>query len=420
MRKLLQSKKAGSATDKNPCLRHAGAGIRGSALVIVMLFVVISAILGVAVLTVGAQSRIFAIRNASEIAARCAADAGLTMAIYQMNQKLISDKAIVGVWNTDPALLPSTTNAALPGCDTIYSYTVTKSGSDYVISSIGTCGQAQKRVTCILDIQGPFHYAVFGNGYLWFANGSTFDQYNTDADTPALKAGTNTTLKGWVQINNDSQINGDVVVGCGGDPAYVIKNQGTITGDQYALTEPQTLPSVTVPSWLASMPSQGKLTGGDVTASGRYDKIDLGTKKTITVKGAVTLYVTGDVSLGNEAQIIVDDTTPNSSLTLYLGDNFISHNGSNINNLTRNPHNMEIFALDSCTKIVLMNSAAFYGAIYAPKAQVGCNNSGAMYGSVIADSFWLDNGVPFHYDASLRQVTIDDEAVQFVIKRWSE
>ena len=420
MRSLLQSEKAGSTHDKNPCLRHAVAGIRGSTLVIVMLFVVISAVLGVGVLTLGAQSRLFAIRSVSEIAARCAADAGLTNAIYQMNQKLASDKATLGVWNADPAFLPSATNAALPACDAVYSYTITKSGSDYVITSTGMCGQAQKHVTCTLELDGPFDISIFGNSYLWFNNGSTVDQYNTDPYTPTLKVGTNTTIKGWVQIATDSQINGDVVVGVGGDPAYVITNHGTITGNQYALLEPHTLDSITVPSWLASMPSQGKLTGGDVTASGRYDKIDLGNKKTITVKGAVTLYVTGDVSLGNGAQIIVDDTTPNSSLRLYLGENFISHNGSNVNNLTQNPHNMEIFALDSCTKIYLMNSAAFYGAIYAPKAEVGCNNSGAMYGSVIADSFWLSNGVPFHYDASLKKATIDDEAVQFVIKRWSE
>jgi len=395
MRNLLQSKKTGSA------------------LVLVMVMVLLSAVIGVALLTLGSQSRVFAIRDGSQIAARCAADAGLTKALYDMNQKLKTRP-----WND--STLPSAPNAALPACNAVYSYTITKSGSDYVITSTGTCGQAQKQVTCTLAIQGPFDFAVFGNSYLWFANGSTFDQYNTDPYTPTLKIGTNTTLKAWVTIAHDSQINGDVAVGFGGDPAYVITNHGTITGNQSAMTAPNTLDSVTVPSSLASMGSLGKLSGGDVTASGKYDKIDLGNKKTITIKGPVTLYVTGDVSLGNAAQIIVDGTTPNSSLTLYLGGNLSSNNNSNINNLTQNPHNMEIFALDSCTKITLKNSSAFYGAIYAPKAEVLSYNSGDVYGSVIAGSFGLYNTCAFHYDASLRKATVDDEAVQFAVSRWSE
>jgi hypothetical protein len=402
MKNLLQSKNAGST------------------LVMVMFLVAFSTVLGVAVLAMGMQQRIFAVRTGEEIAVRCAADAGLTKAIYQMNQKLAADKATLGVWNADPAFLPSATNAALPACNAVYSYIITKSGSDYIITSTGTCGQAQKQVTCTLVVDGPFDFAIFANDYLWFANGSTFDQYNTDPYAPTLKIGTNTTKKGWVFIANDSQINGDVAVGCGGDPADVIQNHGTITGNQYVLPEPSTLDSITVPSSFASMGSLGKLTGGDVTASGKYDKIDLGNKETITIKGPVTLYVTGDVSLGNEAQIIVDGTTPNSSLRLYLGGDFKSNNGSNINNQTQNPHNMEIFALDSCTKIYLMNSVAFYGAIYAPKAEVIGNNFVDMYGSVIADRFSQGNGVPFHYDASLRTATVNDEAVHFDINRWSE
>jgi len=386
---------------------------RGLALPLVMCVVLILSILGVGLLALGYQTRLRAIKTASEIAARCAADAGLTKALYDMTQKLKTSP-----W--DDSTLPSASNASLPGCSATCSYTVTKSGSNYAVTATGNCGQIQKQVSCTFVVDSPFDFAAFGNSYLWFANGCTVEQYNTTSGTPTLQIGTNNTERGWVFISNDGVINGDVVVGPGADPAYVITNHGTITGNQYEMPAPNTLESVTVPSSLASMGSLGKLSGGNVTASGKYDKIDLGNNGTVTIKGPVTLYVTGDVSLGNGAQIIVDGTTPNSSLTLYLGGNLSSNNSSNINNLTQNPHNMEIFALDSCTKITLKNSSAFYGAIYAPKAQVISDNFAAVYGSVIADAFSLSNTGAFHYDVSLRNATVNDPLVKFKVTQWSE
>jgi len=386
----------------------------GSTLAMVMFLVAFSTVLGVAVLAMGMQQRIFAVRTGEEIEARCAADAGLTKALYDINQKLKTKP-----WND--STLPSATNAALPACDAVYSYTITKSGSDYVITSTGTCGQAQKQVTCTLVVDSPFDFAIFGNGYLWLANGSTVDQYNTDPYTPTLKIGTNTTIKGWVQIAADSQINGDVVVGFGGDPADVIKNQGTITGIQYAMSEPEILPSITVPASLDALPSSGTMKKNTtLTKSAKYNKIDLGNNETLTIDGDVSLYVTDKITLGNQAEITIVGTNPEASLKLYLGGDLKCDNGSNINNQTKDPHKVLIYGLDTCTKISLMNSSAFYGAIYAPKAEVINDNFAATYGSVTADCFSLGNKAPFHYDASLRKATVNDEAVHFAVKRWSE
>ena len=395
------------------CKKSLPGARRGSVLPLALIVIVLLLVMGLGMLRLGLQARVYAARTSDGIAARTGADAGLTKAIYDMNQKLKTPP-----W--DDSTLPSASNVSLPGCSATYSYTVTKSGSNYAVTATGSCGQIQKQVSCTLVVNNPFDFPVFGNSYLWFANGCTVDQYNTTPGTPPLQIGTNNTERGWVFISNDCVINGDVVVGPGGDPANVITNHGTITGNQYAMPTPNTLESVTVPSSLASMGSLGKLTGGSVTASGKYSKIDLGNKKILTIEGPVTLYVTGDVSLGNGAQIIVDNTTPNSSLTLYLGGNLSSDKDSNINNLTQNPRNMEIFALDSCTKIILKNSSAFYGAIYAPKAQVLSYNSGATYGSVIADAFGLYNTGAFHYDVSLRNATVNDPLVKFTVTQWSE
>jgi hypothetical protein len=84
------------------------------------------------------------------------------------------------------------------------------------------------------------------------------------------------------------------------------------------------------------------------------------------------------------------------------------------------PHKFKLLGLDTCTSIGFKNSSAFYGAVYAPKAMVNFFNSANLYGSVMADSFYTGAKANIHYDASLRNVTVNDDAVTFTVKKWHE
>ena len=66
------------------------------------------------------------------------------------------------------------------------------------------------------------------------------------------------------------------------------------------------------------------------------------------------------------------------------------------------------------------NSSDLYGTIYAPNADVIMDNSAKVYGAVVAESFNMKNSGVFMYDASLRDVRINDEAVCFTITNWHE
>ncbi len=390
---------------------------KGSAMALMMVALIVLFLIGMGLLSLGLQGRILALQDASEVAARCAADAGLTKALFEMNEKLE-----VKPW--DDSTLPQTTNEVLPNCDATFSYTISgDSNGVYSIESTGDYGRAQRKVRSTLRLKSVFDYGIFVNGVMDLKNGTTIDAYNLDAGE-TLRIGTNSTDAGVISAKLGVTIDGDVVVGSGGDPSVVVDSidEAVITGDVYSSDE-FVLSSVIVPQYLQDLTSLGTLIGGTtVTASAKYDSINVGNGEVITVDGPVVLYVIGDIILDNSAQILIVDpnTNPNASLTLYLGGNIECKNGGTINNTSSDPQKLTIYGLDTSTSIVFKTNSIFYGAIYAPNADVQLNAYVEYFGSCIAKSFLQSVNANFHYDASLKNVSANDEGVRFVIKRWSE
>ena len=388
---------------------------RGSAVPLAVVAVLILLAMGTGLLSLGLHSRINSIRTTSDIAARSAADAGLIKALFEMNEKLK-----VEPWNGSS--LPQETNTSLPNCDAVFSYTVTGDlGSGYTVESTGISGQAQRAVSCTLQLRGPFEAAIFTENGLELKNSAVVDWFNYTEDDKIMQIGTNNTASGSVVLRNSATVYGDVVVGMGGDPGVVINDYGaTVTGDTRALTERYVMQPVTVPEWLESLPSSGVIpddTDDTITASARYSSIDLGNSETVTISGDITLYITGDIILGNSAELGIED---GASLILYLGGDFEGKNSSTVNNETQDAQKLKIYGLDSCQTIQFKNSSDFYGAIYAPNADVIMNNSANIYGSVVSKSFDQRNSGTFNYDVTLRDVSINDEAVYFAITNWHE
>lgn len=387
---------------------------KGSALVLSVLAIVMLLVMGGALLALGLSSRVYYIRTSSDIAARCAADAGLTKAIYEINQKFQAG---------DLSELPQEQSVALEGCSAAYSYQIVQqSGGNYVIQATGTSNNAQRTVQAELKMTNPFDFAVFAQESMSMANSATIDWYNYDGDDPSLKVGTNSTQNGAVGLKNSAEIYGDVVVGPGGDPDSVIskKNSAEIYGDTYAQVQSNILPSVNVPTYLQVLPSGGDLTTDTIiTNSGKYDSINLGNSKNVTIKGPVELYITGDITLNNSAKIEVDDSVPNSSLTVYFAGDFEAKNSSEINNETQVPENLKLYGLDTTASLDFKNGSALYGVIYAPNADIVYHNSVDIYGSVVGNSMDIRNSATLYYDASLRDMT-NDVLVSLKVGRWTE
>ncbi len=401
---------------------------RGGILPLVLIAIVLFMVSGIGMLRSGLQARVYASRTSAEIAARTAADAGLVRAVAEMNAALEGGP-------TDSPSLSKQDEQPLPNCQATYSYKIVansvKSAGSFTITCTGKSGLAEKTVYATVERQGPFEFALFTHAGMVFKPNTVVDGYDSDkgayGTTPRVdvQIGTNSTSADSITMGKDGVVYGDVVVGVGGDPAVVINaEQAQITGDQYALSEEIELPSVTVPPAVSSLPAGPNIEREKptiLTTSARYDSIYLGRGQSLVVDGDVTLYVTGDVSLSNSAQLLVNDANPDASLRLYLGGNLYCKNGGAINNLSKDPKRLKVYGLDSCTNMSFATAGVFYGAIYAPNTPIYIKSALEIHGAVVAGSFTQGATSNFHYDASLRKDKNPDVGVvRFSITRWWE
>ncbi len=407
MKKLQQSKK------------------RGSAIPLAVLAVLILLAMGTGLLSLGLNSRVFSIRTTSDISARCAADAGLTIALFRMNEK----KQQVGLW--DGSTLPQAIDASLPNCDTTYSYTVTGDLTNgYSVKSVGRSAQAQRTVSATLRLKGLFEYAILTKETLILKPDTLVDGYNSEdpLDTDVeVDISTQSTADASIILNTGVVVEGDVSVGIGGDPDTAIKDMGATTGDQFSGIIEEPLPLISPPA-LPVMGVDIAATGETVTIgpadNGQYGNIILTKGATLGVLeisgGDVVLYITGSIDLGESCELVVKD---GSSLTVYIDGDIHCRTNSAINAEypPEDPAKFQIYGtaeVQQSFDIKAKNN--WSGTIYAPNADVILYAKGDFYGSVVSNSFELKAGGNYHYDEALREVSIEDVGVRFVVKRWYE
>ncbi len=406
---------------------------RGSALPLVVVAIIVLMAMGVGLLSLGFNSRTYSHRMASDIEARCAADAGLAIALFEMNEKLK-----VKPWNG--STLPQAIDVKLPYSDEVCSYRVTGSlAGGYVIQSLGKSGNAIKGVQATIGLQSAFNHAILTKQTLTLKTGTVVDGYNSlnPADTDiSVDIGSQSKSTSSVILNSGSTVKGDVFVATGGDLNTAIKDLGAkVTGDKFT-SAPEPLPAVTAPV----LADKGSISAIGTTVkispfnNGSYSSINLqqlSTKvkgETVVIPskleisgGDVVLHLTGDIQLGNSCEIVIKE---GSSLTIYTDGNIHCRNGSAIN--TENPpeqaDTLQIYATGDTKQFFDIKAKSdFTGIIYAPEADVVLYAKGDAYGSIVAQDFNYMAGGNFYYDKALQKKnTVNDDAVVFVITRWQE
>jgi len=161
-------------------------------------------------------------------------------------------------------------------------------------------------------------------------------------------------------------------------------------------------------TWLPSSTSS-------ITNSGYYRIYEIHNSINITAPNVVLLVPNG-VSLSGSDTFNVGK---NSTVTMYVGNEFIISGSGSINLQSQHPSQMIVWGLDSLDTLTLNGNGAFWGAIYAPNAVVnfnGSGNSGGFYGALTAYSIRMNGTSTFSYDESLGHFG----ATGFTITSWQE
>ena len=404
---------------------------RGSAIPLAVVAMMILLAMGVGLLTLGFNGRIYSIRTASDIKARCAADAGLEMALFEMNEKLK-----VKPWND--STLPEAINVKLPYSDEVCSYKVIGNlVGGYTLQSLGQSGNASRSVSATIRLKSAFDHAILTKNQLVLKSNTKVDGYNSALADPfsddiKVDIGSQSNANDSIILNTGVIVDGDVSVATGADLDDAIKDMGTVTGNKYT-SAPEPLPPVSAPVLdpKPAIDAAGQTITLTPADSGSYPEIylrQLVDKKTKIITpsilevsgGDVELHLTGDIQLENSCEIIVKD---GSTLTIYTDGNIHSRNGSSIS--TENPpeaaKTIQIYTTGEDKQFIdIKAKAEFTGVIYAPDDDVVLYAKGNVYGSIVADSFDYMAGGNFYFDEALRKATVDDEAVVFVVNRWYE
>ena len=384
-----------------------------------VMLVLLLSMSSLALIRVGTEARLRTVKSDLQTAARFAADAGIERALYLMNEQLAA-----GTWTLDD--VPTFTAQPLTAANADYTVTFTGNlSSGYQVTSVGHSNNQTKTVLATIALTSPIakDFAIFAKDSIDLKNGSIVDGFNSDdpgdTDVPA-KIGSLSTNNGAINLDNNVTVNGDVYIAPGGDPDVVVDvhSSADIVGDIFFLPSYYSLPTISSPDYTAS---QGSIAGTDITLysadSGKYSDINIATNGTLSINGDLTLYITGDIILKNNAEIEVEN---NSTLILYFDGDIEAKNSSGLNNQTEIPANLVIYGTGTSQKIDIKNSGDIYAVIYAPNADMTVHNSVDVYGSFIVGDMELKNGGNIYYDKALKQVSVDDELVQFSITHWEE
>ena len=230
--------------------------------------------------------------------------------------------------------------------------------------------------------------------------------------------GTNGDQDGAVTVNGDNaQVNGDASTG----PAGTIEGEENITGAKTQNNNFQ-LSAVSIPSDLSGLSDGGGMhlsndDDSDSLSAGDYQfssiRISGGT---LTLNGTVRIYLTDSHSLTISGG---GSLAVNGQLELYTtGDCNVGGNG--IVNDSELPSNLIVYSTyetaGESDGFTLSGNAAFYGAVYAPNANLKVSGDGDIYGSLVGKTAAVTGNGDIHYDEALQ----DLGGGEYTVSGWKE
>ncbi|MBF0330353.1 MAG: hypothetical protein HQL17_00310 [Candidatus Omnitrophica bacterium] len=388
--------------------------------------------LGTAFLYRGANESWLAYRVTSSSAALWAAEAGLQKARWEYNYNNCAGMTHLDGntgCNGDKTL--AGTLAGYGDYDVTLDSTNTNIGSTASIPSRTAAKNIQRKVVGVLGKPSIFGFGMFAQGKVTVSNNALVDAYNSTAgaygganvDHVNGSVGSNGTTAGVVEIDNNADVWGNVSTGPGGS----VTNTGHVAGS-VTNTNSIALPAVVVPGSLSGLASGGALSVGNNNAytfnagDYKYSSINLGNKSTVTVNGAVRLYLTGDAShtgIDTGSGQVKFDITAGSSLIIYTDGTLTFNNNATVIVASQKPKDLQIYSTyTGPSGLTLENNSSTYAAIYGPQTDVNVSNNAGLYGAVVGKTTLLNNNGDVHYDTAL--ATMANPFEGSIISNWQD
>ncbi|MDR4509943.1 MAG: PilX N-terminal domain-containing pilus assembly protein [Candidatus Brocadiaceae bacterium] len=276
---------------------------------------------------------------------------------------------------------------------------------------LSTNSLAKTRVRLTAEFSSLFDMGLFGDeGITLCGNGET-DSYDSSTDPTALNLlsngdiGTNAIGPGIISLCGNAAINGDAIVGPGGNTTDVTTTgNAVVNGNNLVASSPKDLTPMTDPG--GGMPETLNLSGNSskTISSGTYrlPSISISGNGNGYIDGDVTMYVEGTISTSGNGKLVIQD---GGSLTIYvMGTVSISGNGIVNQNSNPRPVNFMLFGTASCTSVTISGNGTTYSVIYAPEANISVTGNGDIYGAAVGDAISITGNGDIFYDESLKDL----------------
>jgi fibro-slime domain-containing protein len=207
----------------------------------------------------------------------------------------------------------------------------------------------------------------------------------------AMAASTNSIQPGAIRLANTAAIQGDAMVGPGGDAqSGIIAAPGAISGSRSALG--RAVPMDIAPAAAGMPASQGSRTfrrqnltwTGDV----HFDNLVVQVHSVVTVQGTARVLVDGSFTIEHSSELRLAD---GARLELcVMGDVFIQ-NTVDFNVNTGDPSRAIVACLGDGSRIVVDNNTDVFAHLIAPQGLVDMGNAAIVGGTITARDAVLHN-----------------------------
>jgi fibro-slime domain-containing protein len=257
-------------------------------------------------------------------------------------------------------------------------------------------------VHCVQKTVPAQYPNVFADKYVQLRNISRVDSYDStlgayggaNAGSDAV-IGTNETGGGKVYVENQTKLEGDVLIGPGGDPATVVevKNASTVTGTISALATTVPMPAISMPSGMPGSAGDWTITGGVEWLWGdvHLHNFTIRNAATVFVGGTVRLQVDGNLKVLGGSTLIVPD---GSRLELYVKGS-TELKGSVVNPDTSSPWKVLLYAWND---VKVLTTSRMSARVFAPDVKLFVENISEFSGTFIGSELHLDQQAQFHVD----------------------